>query len=173
MTPNPKLGNRIILLSVAIVFAVVSLFVQWGTVKLTADDLRESMTINGQNVGMEGMGGMLSGMMSSMMTDMSIPLTGQNGSVTLGPIKLPFWLAIAAVIFGLAVTITNATGISDVPRNVIRGLFCFGIAITLWALVVMLLRGSIDLGGLMLIGAAIAGLLQQQNQSRSDESCHT
>ncbi|TLD70515.1 hypothetical protein FEM03_12380 [Phragmitibacter flavus] len=165
MTPNPKLGNRIILLSVAIVFAVASLFAQWGTIKLTADDLRDSMTINGQKVGMEGM---LSGMMSSMLTGMTVPLTGQNGSVGLGPIKLPYWLAIAAVIFGLAVTITNATGISDVPRNIIRGLLGFGLVISLWALVVMLLRGSIGLGAFMLIGAAIAGLLHQQNQNRSD-----
>lgn len=165
MTPNPKLGNRIILLSVAIVFAIASLFVQWGTITLTADDLRGSMTINGQKVGMEGMGDMFSGVMSSMMTGITVPLTGLSGNMSLGPIKLPYWLAIAAVVFGLVVTITNATGISDVPRKIIRGLFGFGLVISLWALAVMLLRGSIGLGGLMLIGAAITGFLQQQTKA--------
>lgn len=174
MRPNPKLGNRVILLSVAIVFAIASLFVQWGTIKLTTDDLRDSMTINGRKVGMDGAGDMISETMSSMLmlTGMTVSLTGKSGSVSLGPIKIPYWVAIAAVVFGLIVTITNAVGISDVPRGVIRGLFVSGLAISLGALVVMLLYGSAGIGALMLIGAAIVGLLQQPSQSRSEDLNH-
>ena len=82
MKTNPKLGNRVIALSVAIASAIASLFVQWGTLKLTEDDVRQSMTINGQSVVTNEMGDMFAGMMSSVMTGVAIPLSGQSGSVT-------------------------------------------------------------------------------------------
>lgn len=164
MNTNPKLGNRVIALSVAIASAIASLFVQWGTLKLTEDDVRQSMTINGQSVVTNEMGDMFAGMMSSVMTGVAIPLSGQSGSVTLGSINIPFWFAIAAVVFGLVVTITNSIGVSDVPRAIILGLLVLGVVISLWAVVVMVRHGSIGLGALLLFGSSAAGLLELKNQ---------
>ena len=163
MTPKHQLGNRIILLSIAIVFAVASLFVQWGTITITADDLRDSMTTGGQKFAIGGMGGIgdVTRLMPSIMNGMPVALTAQSGTVNLGPLQLPYWLGIAAVVIGLAVTVTNATDLSDMPRSLIRVLCCFGVAISLWALFVMHSRGSIGIGALMLIAAAVIGFTQQ------------
>ena len=163
MTPKHQLGNRIILLSIAIVFAVASLFVQWGTITITAHDLRDSTTTRGQKFAIDGMEGMrdVTRLMPSMMNGMPVPLTAQNGTVHLGPLQLPYWLGIGAVVIGLAVTVTNATDLSDMPRSLIRVLCCFGVAISLWALFVMYSRGLIGIGALMLIAAAVIGFTQQ------------
>jgi|GEM_PF-6924171 len=160
MTPKHQLGNRIILLSIAIVFAVASMFVPWGTITITIDDLRDT---GGQKLAIDGMGGVgdVTRLMPSMMNGMPVALTAQSGTVNLGPLQLPYWLGIAAVVIGLAVSVTNATDLSDMPRSLIRVLCCFGVAISLWALFVMHSRGSIGIGALMLIAAAVIGFTQQ------------
>ena len=159
---NPQEGNRIILLAVAIALAVAALFVQWGVITLTAEDLRESMTINGQKVSGGDMGDLLGGMMSSMMAGMSIPVSGLNGNLVLGPVKLPYWLAIAAVIAGLVFTITNSRQLSAVPRKLIYTLLASGIITGVWAAIVILTKGSMGLGALLLVAAAVIGLTQQK-----------
>ncbi len=158
---NPKHGNRVILLVLAIVMAVATIFVQWGVITLTADDVRESMTINGQRVSDESLGGMLGGMMSSMLVGVPVPVTGLNGSLVLGPLKIPYWLAIAAVVIGLLLTVTNSVRFSDVSQKLVFGLLVAGIVSGAWSAVVLLTRGSIGVGPLLLIGASVIGLTQQ------------
>jgi len=159
---NPKQGNRTILLLLAVTMAIAAIFVQWGIVTVTADDLRESITINGQKVSGEGMGNVLGGMMSSMFSGMNVPVSGTNGNLVLGPIKIPYWVAISAVIVGLLLTITNTFKFSDVPRILVFGLLISGIVAGIWAVIVFLANGSMGIGALLLITSSIIGLTQQR-----------
>lgn len=159
---NPQEGNRIILLGLAIALAVASLFVQWGVLTVSADDLRESMTINGQKVGESGMGNLFGDMMSSMISGMKIPVSGLNGNLVLGPVKIPYWLTVAAVIAGIVFTITNSRQASAVPQKLVFTLLAIGVITAVWASVVMLSSGSIGLGAFLLLGASIIGFTQQR-----------
>lgn len=159
---NPQEGNRIILLALAIALALASLFVQWGVLTVSADDLRESMTINGQKVGESGMDNLWGGMMSLMMPGMKIPVSGLNGSLVLGPVKIPHWLTVAAVIAGIVFIITNSRQVSAVPQKLIVTLLAVGVITAVWASVVMLSSGSIGLGAFLLLGASIIGFTQQR-----------
>jgi hypothetical protein len=159
---NPQEGNRIILLGLAIALAMASLFVQWGVITVSADMLRESMTINGQKVGQTGMDDMFGGMMSSMMSGMQIPVSGLNGNLVLGPLKIPYWLTVVAVIAGIVFIITNSRQVSAVPQKLVFALLGFGVITAVWASVVMLTSGTIGLGAFLLLGASIIGFTQQR-----------
>jgi len=158
---NPQQGNRIILLLFAIALAVAAFFVQWGVVTITAEDLRESVTINGQKAG-DDVSGLFGSMMTSMFSGMKVPVSGSNGNLVLGPLKIPYWLAILSVIIGLLLTVTNSLQVSAIPRKLILGLLAVGVVCGLWALVVLLTNGSIGLGSLLLVAASIIGFTQQR-----------
>ncbi|MFO0914255.1 MAG: hypothetical protein U0795_14950 [Pirellulales bacterium] len=166
---NPKLGNRVILLVVAITLAVASLFVQWGVIRVTAGDLQSNMTFNGQNVPSGDMENLFGGMMSSMLSGMGISVNGLNGSLFLGPLKIPFWIAIAAVVCGNLITISNNLRFSDVPRSVVISLLSAGLGAGVWGLIAFLTNGTIGLGALLLIAAAIIGLTQQKGVVRQSD----
>jgi len=159
---NPQKGNRIILLGLAIALASASLFVQWGVLPVSADDIRESMTINGQKLAGSDMGDFFGGMVSSMISGMEIPISGRNGTLVAGPLKIPYWLTIAAVIAGIVFIATNSLQVSAVPQKLIFTLLAVGGVAAVWASVVMLASGSIGLGAFLLLGASIIGFTQQQ-----------
>ena len=86
---TPKAGNRMILLGLAVALAVASLFVQWGAITIaTSEDLRESITINGENASGDAMGEIFGSMMSSMLSGMRVPVSGLNGAPVLDQIQL-------------------------------------------------------------------------------------
>lgn len=159
---NPKLGNRVIILGVAIGLAIASLFVQWGVIHISSGDLQSNMTFNGQNVPAGDMGNLFGGMMSSMLSGMGLPVNGMNGSLHLGPLKIPFWVAVIAVVCGNAITISNSVGFSEIPRTVVISLLGAGIVAGAWALIAILGSGTLGLGALLLIAASIIGMTQQK-----------
>jgi hypothetical protein len=164
MKSTQKLGNRILVLAAAIVFAISALVVPWGKITVKVDGPR-------QQVGTSSVrGNSPSAAVSAGMNDMTVTVTAREGSINLGPVRLPYWLAIMAVIFGLVVTITNATALSDVSRVIVLGLFWCGIAIGGWAILLLQLTGTLDLGVLLFLSAATAGLLQQPGRTEGAES---
>lgn len=158
---NPKIGNRVILLGFAIALAIASLFVQWGVVTLTPEAVQASMTINGQKVSQDGMGALLGGMMSSMVSGMDVPISGVNGRLDLGPLKIPYWLPVTTVLGAIVITILNSIGFSDFPRKVVMALLVFGILTGVWAMIAITGNGTIGVGALLLIAAAVIGISQQ------------
>lgn len=155
---NPQEGNRIILLGLAAALAFVSLFVQWGVLSVSADDLRAGLTINGQNVGASARGDLLAVLMSGM----KIPVTGLNGNLVLGPLKIPYWLTISAVIAGLVFVFTNSRRISAVPRKLVVTLLALGLLTAVWSSVVMLTSGTIGVGAFFLLSASVIGFTLQR-----------
>ena len=160
---TPRDGNRIILLSLAIAIAVASLFVQWGVMTVTADDLRGNVTVNGHKLSTEGFGGLFEGMISSMLSGASAAVSGLNGILTLGSLRIPYWLGIAAVLVGLLLTMTNLIRFSAIPKTLIVALLASGLVTGVWASVAILNRGSLGVGALLLIGASVIGLVQQRS----------
>jgi hypothetical protein len=159
---NPQEGNRIILLGLAIALALAALFTQWGVLTVTMEDLRESLTIDGHPVGDGGMADSLGGMMAAMLNGSRIPVTGLNGHLSLGPLKIPNWLPVLTVIAGLIFTFTNHRQLSAVPRVWVSVLLISGIVAGAWAVVLFTAKGTLGIGGILLIAAAAIGLSQQR-----------
>ena len=152
-----------ILFGLAVALAVASLFVQWGAITIaTSEDLRESITINGENASGDAMGEIFGSMMSSMLSGMRVPVSGLNGNFVLGRITIPYWLSIVAAIAGILFTITNSRKLSEIPSKLILALLLSGIVAGIWAVIALLMSGSVSIGAFLLIGASIIGLTQQK-----------
>lgn len=159
---NPKQGNRILLLSLAMAIAATAIFVQWGVITITEKELHDSMTFNGQRVSGGAMGGMFDDVMSMMLVGMTVPVSGLSGSLVLGPLTIPYWVPVAAVIIGLLLTLTNSVRFSEVPRKLVFLLLIGGLVAGAWAVVGLMAGGTLGVGPLLLIGASVIGLTQQR-----------
>lgn len=158
---DPKTGNRVILLGVALALAVASLYVQWGIIKIEPADLKASMTINGKQVASEGLGEILGGVMSSVLSGMEVPVSGLNGNMDVGNLKIPFWLPIAIISTGIVLTMLNAIRFSDISWKIVVALLIAGILAIIWALVGIVNHGTLGLGAFLAITSAVIGISQQ------------
>jgi hypothetical protein len=94
---------------------------------------------------------------------MKIPVSGLNGNLGLGPLKIPYWLTVAAVIAGIVFIITNSRQVSAVPQKLVFALLALGVITAVLASVVMLTTsGTIGIGAFLLLGASVIGFTQQR-----------
>jgi xanthine/uracil permease len=161
MSSQAQKGNRIILLSLAVGLAIASLFVQWGTVRFTAemvkDELKRTDPALSGGLLVEG----LSGLMSGLLADQAIPVTGQSWHMELGSVKVPCWLAVVSVVVGLLITMTNQTGFSDISRVLVVSMLAMGLVCAGWGVITLLNHGTLGVGAFLLTAAAGVGLAQQ------------
>lgn len=157
---NPQKGNRLILLVTALVLAGSSLFIQWGVLTVREENLPEmNLSMNGQSVA----GGALDGLLGAMMLGREIPVTGLNGHLPLGPVTIPFWLPVGAVIAGILFTVTNQARLSAVPRKLMLALMACGVVAGVWAGIILLSEGTVGVGGFLLVTASVIGWMQQKH----------
>ncbi len=159
---QPQEGNRLILMVLALGLAIASLFVQWGVITLSGEDLTKAMVIDGQKMSGD-MGGLLGGIMSSIMSEMKFPVNGMNSHLSLGPLKIPNWLMITSAMTGIVFIFTNSTGFSAIPSKVIFGLLALGITAGLWFMILVLTNGAVGVGALLLIVASVIGFSLQKS----------
>ncbi len=157
---NPQIGNHIIIISIAIILALSSLFIQWGGITISENNIQNNMTINGQPPGQGGIQ-----MFGKLMVGSTIPITGLSGSINLWMIKFPCWLAIAGVIFALSVTITNIVNFSVIKPKIIYTLLYIGLLVNIWIMLILLFYGHISIGGFLFLGSIIICFKQQKSQS--------
>jgi hypothetical protein len=164
---NPQQGNRTILLLLAIGMAVAAFFVQWGVVTITADDLRDSLTINGQKPG-DGLGELFGGMISSL-SGMKVSCHGHQR-------QLDSWAAqdslFAPDTFGdcrtPAYSYQLTSGIRHPPNSHSR-LACSRGCWRRMGSDCISQQGSMGIGSLLLIAASIIGFKQQQSLHPSND----
>ena len=140
---NTKLGNKIVGLGTAVLLAGISYFVQWGTLKM--------QSVRGDFQGLLGM-------------PEEFPVNAVAGTITQAGFKLPNWIGVVLVIYGLLLTITNLIRFSDISRVFVCLMLILGLAIALMSFLIMLSIGRPGLGVFLLIAAAIIGLCHQRRR---------
>ena len=157
-----------ILLLALMALAVASFFVEWGTTTLSKEDVRREIqhqeSVKG---GLPGMGDLAGALLGGFAEKIRFPVSAGNSAVFLGPLRVPFWTGSAATVFALLILITNSMRFSAVPRGVVFGLSGWGVFIATWAMVGMLVGGSVSAGVGMLLIAAAGGLFTQLQLRRS------
>lgn len=158
MQANPRFGNRIIVLVIALILAIASFFLEWGTIPLTADHLRREAMPEAPALGAE-VNRVLSDVIGGM-TGLRISVTGRTGRLMIGNVGVPYWVGILAVAVALAMSGTNAVGFSNVPRWIIGILLLAGGLMATWTLILFITDGSPGIGVFLFAVAVLLGLFQ-------------
>lgn len=160
---NPKLGNRLILLTLAIALAVGSLFTLWGVGTVTEKDLQQSsLTFGHAKVTGKPAASFMEGFLG-IKPGTKIPVDGLHGQVALGPVSVPYWALVASVVLGLLLTVANSCRFADVPRKLVVGLLALCVLLMLWDVVDDMFRDATPrIGEFLAIAAAVIGLAQQR-----------
>jgi hypothetical protein len=135
---KPTQGNRIALLALAMVLAVVSLFVSWGVVRIP---LRSS-----------------AGLAPMKMQEATIEVTAHGSLFTVGGFEVPGWVPTAILLLGLGWRMGGDWGWRNPPRMAVLWALMLAGLLVLPRISPMVVTGSLGLGTLLHFMALGIGL---------------
>lgn len=156
---NSRFVTRLILLGLAVLLGLLSLFSAWGRFTMPQDAEAE-ITIHGDDSPVsEAMGEMAVNWIKAL----SFDITGFNGGINLGFVTIPYWTIIILVELGLLGTIWNTVSSQKISRKLVTGLLLVGTAMIAWATYGLLYTGPLRIGTFLLLAASLIGLSQQKS----------
>lgn len=159
MESNTQTGNKVVWLLAALVLVLCSLNVEWGSAKLTQEDV---VKMSEHEMNMKGgfkPNAKLTQSFAGLAALVPLPINAAS-AFYIGPIRLPYWAGCVCCGFGLVVLILNLVRFSSVPKLVILLLMLFGLFTAVWALISTSAGGSVGPGPVLLLAAAVMGSRQ-------------